>query len=157
MVDIQTVSIAVASASVTVAAIYYVWQIRHQGKLRQMDLVIRLASEFKNREFLEAQANIFETEFTDYDDFVKKYGKLYSSGKYPISFQLIANFFEQVGILYKNKLIEPVLIDQILAVSVTWEKLKRFVEYARVEYHDPRLWEWFEYLYNEMKKREQRK
>jgi len=42
-VDIQTISIAVASASVTLAAIYYMWQIRHQTKIRQTDLVIRIS------------------------------------------------------------------------------------------------------------------
>jgi hypothetical protein len=31
MIDIQTVSIAIASASVFVAAIYYIFQIRHQA------------------------------------------------------------------------------------------------------------------------------
>jgi len=32
MADIQTVSIAIASAGVFAAAIYYIWQIRHQSK-----------------------------------------------------------------------------------------------------------------------------
>jgi hypothetical protein len=48
MVDIKTVSIAVASASVILGAIYYIWQIRHQSRIRQTDLVIRL-SDFGTR------------------------------------------------------------------------------------------------------------
>jgi hypothetical protein len=35
MVDIQTVSIAIASAGVFLAAIYYILQIRHQTRIRQ--------------------------------------------------------------------------------------------------------------------------
>ena len=42
-IDIQTVSIAIASASVTLAAFYYIWQIRHQSKIRQTDLVIKIS------------------------------------------------------------------------------------------------------------------
>jgi len=40
MVDIQTLSIAIASTSVVAGVVYYVLQIRHQTKLRQTDLVM---------------------------------------------------------------------------------------------------------------------
>jgi hypothetical protein len=156
MVDVQTVSIAIASASVTVAAFYYVWQIRHQSKLRQTDLVINLSSEFKSKEFMEAFVNVYEAEFRDYDDFVKKYGKLFSTDKVPMSFMVMGNFFEQVGVLLRNNLIEPSLINQLVPVSMVWEKMKPFIADVRKEYQEPRLWEWFEYLYNEMQKREQK-
>jgi hypothetical protein len=53
MVDIQTVSIAIASAGVFAAAIYYALQIRHQTKLRETDLLVRLYSTFTNKEVLE--------------------------------------------------------------------------------------------------------
>ena len=69
MVDIQTVSIAVASASVVAAATYYIFQIQHQYKLRQTDLVIRLYSTYGNPEFQEAETKTGLMEFTDYDDY----------------------------------------------------------------------------------------
>ena len=155
VVDIQTVSIAVASASVVVGVVYYILQIRHQGKVRQTDLVIRLSSEFKSREFLEAFVDIYEAEFKDYDDFAKKYGKLFSKDQVPMSFMMMGNYFEQAGVLLGNNLIEPSLIEQLIPVSMVWEKMKPFVKEARKEYSMPELWKWFEYLYNEMKKREQ--
>jgi len=37
MVDVQTVSIVVASASVVAWIIYYAFQVRHQSKVRQTD------------------------------------------------------------------------------------------------------------------------
>jgi hypothetical protein len=37
---------------------------------------------------------------------------------------------------------------------VTWEKIKPLVDGLRKEYQGPRYYEWFEYLYEEMKKRE---
>jgi hypothetical protein len=44
MVDVQTISIAIASAGVFAAAIYYIFQIRHQDKMRHLDLFMRLYS-----------------------------------------------------------------------------------------------------------------
>lgn len=53
MVDVQTISVAIASASVVAGVIYYSLQVRHQNlqiqqqnKMRQTDLVIRLLLSF---------------------------------------------------------------------------------------------------------------
>jgi hypothetical protein len=75
MVDIQTVSIAVASAGVLVAATYYALQIRQQTKLRKTDLVMRMYSHFGSKEFQDSWQRFMNAEFKDYDDFVKNYGK----------------------------------------------------------------------------------
>ena len=74
MVDIQTVSIAVASAGVFLAAIYYIFQIRHQSKMRQTDLVMRLYSTFGSKEFQDAWTRVESIEFKNYDEYVKKRG-----------------------------------------------------------------------------------
>jgi len=156
MVDISTVSIVIASASVVVGVVYYTLQIRHQTKTRQTDLVTRLSSDFStSRRFLEAFVDTYETEFKNYGDFVKKYGKPISKKAVPMSFMIMGNFFEQLGVLFRNRLIDASLISQLFPVSVMWEKMKPLAEGMRKEYHQPELWEWFEYLYNEMKKREQ--
>jgi hypothetical protein len=54
VVDIQTVSIAIASAGVFLAAIYYILQIRDQAKMRQTDLLVRLFSMTMTKDFAEA-------------------------------------------------------------------------------------------------------
>jgi len=51
MVDIQTVSIAIASASVVAAGIYYVFHLRNQTRARHTELVMRLFSIFGSKEF----------------------------------------------------------------------------------------------------------
>jgi len=157
MVDIQTVSIAIASASIVIAVVYYILQIQHQKKMRQTDLVTRLSRDIAlDREALDAYVDIVEAEFEDYDDFVKKYGKFISKNQVPRSFMMMGNFYEQIGVLLRNRLIDASLVDQLFPVSTTWEKMKPLVEGMRKEYHDPTVFEWFEYLYNEMKKREQK-
>ncbi len=157
MVDISTVSIVIASASVVAGIVYYAFQIRHQTKMRQTDLVTRLSSDFStSRRFLEAFVDTYEVEFKDYSDFVKRYGRPISKNQVPMSFMIMGNFFEQIGVLFRNKLIDASLISQLFPISPMWEKMKPLAEGMRKEYHQPELWEWFEYLYNEMKKREQK-
>jgi hypothetical protein len=157
VVDIQTVSIMLASASVIVGVIYYALQIRHQSRIRQTDLVTKLSYDIStNSKFIEASVDVVDSEFKDYDDFKKKYGKLISKNQIPMSFTMVGNFYEQVGVLLRNKLVDASLIDQLLPVTMTWEKMEPMVEGMRKEYHDPHTFEWFEYLYNEMKKREQK-
>jgi hypothetical protein len=79
MVDIQTISIVVACAGVFIAAIYYVLQIRHQTRVRQTDLVMRLYSTLGSKEFVEGDPKIFNLEFKDFEGFLHKYGSSYIS------------------------------------------------------------------------------
>jgi hypothetical protein len=150
MVDTQTVSIAIASAGILAAATYYVLQIRHQTKLRQTDLVMRLYSTFGSKEFQDAWTRIDSTEFKNYDEYVKKYG----AGDYV----QCATFFEGIGVLLQKKLIDINLVDALFAIPLKYmyERMKPIIEGNKEQFHNPRVFEYFEYLYNEMKKREQK-
>jgi len=141
MVDIQTISIAVASASVTLAAIYYVFQIRHQTRMRQTDLVIRLYSAVSSKEFLEAWEKFRDREFKSISDYKKKYGSFLEVN------QLFA-LLDEVGVLLRRRLIDIELVNDLFgdAVKDIGEKVG--------EYSKDRPG--FEYLHNELKKREQK-
>jgi hypothetical protein len=152
MVDIQTVSIIIASAGVFIAAIYYILQIRHQTKTRQADLFMRLYLTWTGERLQGAREEIMTREFKDYDDAVKKYGS-WSKEVFEV-----ALFLEGIGVLLHRKLIDIGLVDDLFcfAVKSLWEKLKPITEGYRKELNRPRIFEWFEYLYNELQKREQR-
>jgi hypothetical protein len=154
MVDIQTVSIMLASASVIAGVIYYALQIRHQSKVRQTDLVMRLYDKFGSTEFQKAYQMIMGLEYEDYADYRKRYG---TNAEVKAAGNTVNTFFEGIGVLVKRKLISIGLVDDLLkgAILLTWEKRKPIIEGSRQRTSRPRLWEWFEYLYNEMKKREQ--
>jgi hypothetical protein len=157
MVDIQTVSIAVASASVVAGVIYYSLQIRHQNlqiqqqtKMRQTDLVMRLYSQFNSLEFQKTWNELLKREAKDWNDYDKKYGFVEATA--------VGMFFEGIGILLRRNLIDIELVDDMFTTPIkwTWEKMKDItLEYRKVR-NQPEILEWFEYLYNEMKKREQR-
>jgi hypothetical protein len=167
VVDIQTISIAIASAGVFLAAIYYIFQIRHQTKLRQTDLVVRLYSAFISKEFLDASIKLLTLEFKDYEDYVNKYGPILSVGKYGLAFNdtpelrdllIVDNFFNQVGILLYRKLIDADLVRDVFTyrAELLWKKAEPIIQGLRKESNQPEMGKWFEYLCNEMKKREQK-
>jgi len=152
MVDIeilQTVSIAVASAGIFAAAIYYILQIRHQTRTRQTDLVMRLYSAFGSREFQEVTRRVVDVASKDYDTFLKKYGWT--------DVVQVGTFFEGIGVLLKRKLIDIELVDELFSEPLKsfWGKMKPMIEIDRKRFSQPRIFEWFEYLANEMQKREQ--
>jgi hypothetical protein len=140
-VDIQTVSIAVASASVTMAAIYYIFQIRHQTRIRQTDLVIRLYSVVSSKEFLEAWEKFRDREFRSPSDYKEKYGSF-------LEVNQVMAVLDEVGVLLRRRLIDTALVEDLFgdAVKDVKEKVK--------EYSKDRSG--FEYLHNEMKKRDQK-
>ena len=165
VVDIQTISIAVASASVVAGVIYYALQIRHQTKVRQTDLVMRLYSAFLSQDMMDVFMKLSELEFNDYEDYVKRYGPILSVGKYGLKFNdtpevraliIVDNFFNQVGILLNRRLIDADFARDVFTyrVEVLWKKAEPLIQGLRKESNQPEMGKWFEYLYNEMKKKE---
>ena len=154
MVDIQTISVGIASVSIVVGVVYYILQIQHQKKMRQTDLVVRLYSAFSGKELQEGYFATMMLEFADYDDFMKKY-KMPAKSIVPL--WEVCKFFDGVGVLLRNKLVDIGLVDELFHTEATrlWEKVKPIAEGRRRELNQPTIYQPFEYLYNEMKKREQ--
>ena len=150
MVDIQTVSIIIASASVVAGIIYYSLQIRHQTKARQTDLVIRLYTTFGGKEMRQTWERVTTREDVDFSTYQSKFGLS--------DVNEIGWFFEGVGVLLHKKLIDIAVVDDLFSspIKISWEKLKPIAEGERKQFGRPQIWEWWEYLYNEMHKREQK-
>jgi hypothetical protein len=158
--DTTSVSAIVAAAGVMVGVVYYILDIRHQARTRQTELVMKLYSEIGSREYVEAYPHFFSPtfEFKDYEDFKNKYPlPMWLGTPAYVSFMMFCYFFEGVGILLYRKLVDIKLVDDLfsLAIKSIWEKVKPIVEGRRKEFNMPAYWEYFEYLYNEMQKREQ--
>jgi len=155
MVDVQTVSIAVASASVVVGVIYYAFQIRHQTKIRQTDLTMRLYTSWVSKEMTEPWLKVWNLEFADYDDFKRKYGTYLSENSENAAVLSVLNSFNTMGFLLQKKLVDYEIVRQ-LPISMTWNKVKPIVEGVRKQSNDASWYKEFEYLYNEVKRREQK-
>ena len=156
MVDITETSAVVAAVGVLIGVIYYILDIRHQRQVRKTDLVISLSDFGTRKDFLEACTDIFDADFKDYDDFVRKYGELFSKKPVPMSFFVVGNFMERVGVLLHDKLLDISLVSQLMTVTDFWEKMKPVIEGVRREENNQNYYVYFEYLYNEVMKREQK-
>ena len=146
MVDLQTFSIMIASASVVAGVIYYALQIRNQNRMRQTDLTMRLyIQHIGSKEFMNSLWQVTTREEKDYTEYIKKYGA--------VELLQISVFAEGVGYLLHRKLIDVDMAKQLFGepLKLVWEKNEPILK----EMHADKCF-WFEYLYNEMKKREQR-
>jgi hypothetical protein len=147
MVDVSTISVVIASASVVAGFVYYAFQIRHQAKMRQTDLVMRLYSTFSSREFQDAWTKVRSSDFEGIDDdYDQKHGLA--------EVNQVCLFFEGIGILLHRKLADTKMIEDLFggAIARAWEKVKTGVITARRQLNDPTIYEYYEYLYNETKK-----
>jgi hypothetical protein len=149
MVDIQTVSIVIASASVVAGVIYYALQLRNQAKQRQTELVTRLYSTYASEAF-QKEWHIFMRESSD----LKTYQE-----KFAVEFPPSAVFFNEIGILLEKKLIDVDLVNSLFGGVILRyaERAKPFLESCRRELNSPRLGWGLEYLFNEMQKLQSKK
>jgi hypothetical protein len=150
MVDIYEISAVVAAAGVLVGVVYYILDMRNQTRQRQTDLIMRLYSVRESKEFQESWARVMAKEFEEYKDYKKWHNWS--------DFITVGLYLEGIGILLNRKLIDIGLADDLFSylIKTTWEKIRLVVEGVRKHNNAPQIYEWFEYLYNEMQKREQK-
>ena len=67
---------------------------------------------------------------------------------------MTARFFEGVGIAVHRGIVDIDLVRNFWDVDMEWQKVKSIVDGLRREFSIPEIFEWFEYLYDETKKRE---
>jgi hypothetical protein len=163
MLDIQSFSAIVAAVGVVIGVILTVQELRHLRKQRQTDLLVRLAPwlNMSSNELQQAMVKIINLEFKDYDDFVKKYGPLASEKPEQMAIMTIGNYCETIGTLVRRGLLDIDLVYEFWGHNLLlyWDKLKPVAEGTIKQYDQP----WYgeseqsnaEYLYNELKKREQ--
>jgi hypothetical protein len=157
MVDIQTVSIAIATTSVVIGVVYYVLQLRHQDRMRHLDLFMRLYSTWGSRDFLDAHRRFMTIKVEDYDSFVEKHGPVTDSSQLYTDIDQVGWFFNLMGFLVKERIVNIKQVDELLGYWVlkNWETIMPLLYGWRKQYNIPESYHWFEYLYNEMKKYEQ--
>src|SRR5215831_9950354 len=145
---VTAVSIVIAAASVAAASTFYSFQIRNQLRVRKTDLVMRLYTTFDSLEFQQAFHTVYWADFHDYDSAMAITG-----GERQLCSYLLS-FYDQVGRLLRRRLIEFDMVDDLLGNSTRqlWEKIVPAIREARERY-DPRLYEHFEFLYDEMTRR----
>ena len=158
MLDIPSISAIAAAIGVLVGVVFTVLQLRDLVKTRQTDLILRLQSDWRGRELRESYVRVMNMKFKTYEEFAEKYplwSEIESADYRAVS--EVGSFFDGVGILLHRKLVDVEMVDELFGTRIkdAWEKLKPAIEGRRKEVN-PVLRKWFEYLYNEIKQREDR-
>jgi len=125
---------------------------------RKMEMMMSIVPWFKmdNKEISDSVSLVMTTEYKDYDDFVIKFGDPFSaSGPVPRAFQNVSGFWEGLGLLYRKRIVDRTLVKEFynFAVPFEWEKMKPIVLGMRERYHEPGLYDEFEYLAGELIKK----
>lgn len=157
MLDVSTISKVVEATFILIGILIAVIQLRNLNKTRQTELFMNLYETFRNREFQRQYAEIiFQHKWKDFDDWLKKYGPVTNIEAFS-SWISVPAYFEGIGVLLDRKMIDMSLVDDMLSTQtlLLWEKIEPITKEYRERVKRPQLWEWFEYLYDEMKKREQ--
>jgi hypothetical protein len=73
------------------------------------------------------------------------------------TYQVLNTYFEGLGILVKEKLLDVALIENLLKRRIQWfwEYTAPYYDEIRQRTNDPTMFENFEYLYNEVMKHQQ--
>jgi len=160
MVDITEISAIVAAAGVLVGVVLTVLQLRAFFKDRHLELAFRMNPwlNMSGSELTDVIAEVWSLEYKDYDDFVERYGQHPSKKPEQKALQMLMNYFEGIGSLVKSNLLDIDSAWDMYGKSyfLAWEKVKPWVEGLRRQYDIPKVYSDFEYLYNEMKKGEQK-
>ena len=150
VLDIATISIVIASASAVLGVVYYLFDLRLQTKLRKTDLLMRLCEVRNDTDWLKAFDLINSSQTADLMK-MRKENRMSEINR-------INGFFDEVGILLQMGLIDIDFVQKLLKEYPIriWEKMKPVLEESRKIHDSSQVLGGFEYLYNEMKKREER-
>ena len=167
MVELDTVLSLLQTASIIIGVFYYIMTLQNSNKnqqltlkaqenateTRQAQLFMYLYETWSSPEFSKHWYIIRSWEWTDYDDFMEKYGDKKNPDLY-ISFSTVTKFFEGLGVLVKRGLVDPTMVDDLMSGFIIrlWEDFgESFIKDMRVRQGFPQAYEWGEYLYNVIK------
>ena len=130
--------------AVAIGVIIALLQLRNQYRLRQIDTVMRLYSQFGHDSFVRHFNRVTNWDFQSYEAYLEKR----TEDDY-ISLTVVTVFFEAMGLLLKRKLAPIDLIDDLLSgpILLAWPKAQPIWVGFRVQYGVPAAAEWFEYLH----------
>jgi hypothetical protein len=162
---IEYLPLVLTGLGLTASILYYTLVLRNQNKTREAQLFMSLYETYRSLEFRNQQVQIGTQQWTDFEDFWAKYGPFANPDAWS-NWQSVAGFFNGLGVLLKKGLIDVDMLEELFS-SVTfasWIVMEPIVigfrkwsvsgneEKASKKYLQ---YSGFEYLYNELKKREQ--
>jgi hypothetical protein len=143
MASFEFLAIVLSVLGLTASLIYYARVLENQNKTRQTQLFLQFYNRLTDKQFFEEFKNTLAQEWTDFDDYLNKYG--YG----PTLFDI---YLEGVGLLVKRNQIDIKMVDDLMSSLVInyWRSHGEIMLEMRKRRNMPQIAEWTEYLYNEI-------
>lgn len=131
---------------------YYVLTVQNANKARKIQLTLRMAGQWQDREVSLLSLELLEMRWEDYEDFRRKYDSTVNHDNYSKRTSLF-NIFSEIGYLLKQNLVD---IDTVYDITggysplLMWNKFRPIILKQREIYVDPTRNQWFEYLVTEL-------
>ena len=135
LVMLQSVSYIAGATGVAIAAIFYVLNLRISQRnmkqtleTRKLSFVTSITSQLLSEEGQRRYGELLNMEWTNYDDFEKKYGSDYNLDNYAKRMN-VWKTYNTLGMLVREKLIEPEVLWRINDVNpcFMWSKFKDII------------------------------
>lgn len=118
-------------------AIFAVLELRGISRDRRVNTVVDMYSSFISTDMTEAYSKLITGDFKNAADMEQKCSHS--------SLARLAGFYEGVGYLTRNKLVDSKVVMDFLPITAMWRKMQPWVMFDR-ERTDPSQWTEFEYL-----------
>lgn len=155
MVDIETISIVIAIVSLSIATIYSALTLRNRNRALQAQLYTEIFDKFNTNEFIDSWIEVmYHQNRKAPEEWWDKYGPI-ANREAAIKLFSVGILYQTIGMLARERLINPALVfrENPWAAVETWERLEPVVKLIRKE--DPKFWDSFKYLADQIKKRRQ--
>jgi hypothetical protein len=152
MVDITEISAVVAVAGILVGVVYYILDLRHNARAREMEICRLIVSHYDSVQAINRWAIMMNMEWKDDKDFTEKYGQSNTE-----MFGIWTSWFfawEMMGILLKNKVVKAEEMHGADGFSAifAWEKFKYVIHGFRDTMWGQDFWNNAEFFAQEMLK-----
>ena len=153
MVSFEFLGIVLSMLGLSVSIIYYSNVLRNANISREAQLLNSIYQDINNKQKWSQIAEITNYEWSDYENFISKYGVKNNPDAYA-SWHSIMWTFGGIGHLLRGRMIDPKRAYNLIGpISIgLWEKFEPIIVGYRVNWKIPEMYATYEYLYREMKK-----
>jgi hypothetical protein len=144
LIDVETVASIVTTLSIVIGVIFTILEIRHLGKTRKTEVIMKIYERFGTREIVEAINRVGSAKLENIADYNKKYGFT--------DVTLIAELFEGIGVLLEQNLIDIKMVDRLFGPTLNslWIRMKPVLYAMREGLKEPFFFSHYEYLINRL-------
>jgi hypothetical protein len=178
MVSLEVIAILLSGIGISASLFYYSNVLQNANKTRQAQLFMDLYRTYRDPVFRKQYMDILNMKSTDFNDWWEKYGQENNVEAWT-TYQTVASYFNGIGVLLKQGLIDIEMIEELLAPTVfmAWMRMGHVAEgfrdlsasksfraladdiegNGRPKKKDWLPWSGFKYLNDELRKRDLQK